>query len=175
MNFVSVTKDDDIGTVTLNRGKVNALNGHTIAGGCMLALACDYRIMVSEKAKISLNEISFGSSLFAGSVEMLKYCVGQKNAQSILYSGAMYTADEASQLGLIDKISDKENLIEDARKAARDFAKKENMAFRSIKRLLRNTVAERMVKREKTSIREFVDIWYSKKTWKNLKDIKIYS
>ena len=47
---------------------VAALNGHAVAGGCMLALACDYRIMVSGKAKISSNEIAFGSSVFAGSV-----------------------------------------------------------------------------------------------------------
>ncbi len=54
---------------------VAALNGHTIAGGCMLALACDNRVMASGKAKISLNEIGFGSSLFAGSVEMLRFLV----------------------------------------------------------------------------------------------------
>jgi len=77
---------------------VAALNGHAIAGGCMLALSCDYRIMVSGKAKISLNEISFGSSVFAGSVEMLRFLVGGKNAQAILYDGTMYSAETAVQL-----------------------------------------------------------------------------
>jgi len=182
VNFISVSKEDGIATVTLNRGKVNALNehlieqldkcfgdlerdeavkaiiftaqgkffsfgfdipeftkftnlytsmflfpkpvvaalnGHAIAGGCMLALACDSRIMTSGKAKISLNEISFGSSVFAGSVEMLKFCVGAKNAESVLYSGAMYTAEEAIQLGLIDRISSPENLMAEAGKAGR--------------------------------------------------------
>lgn len=154
---------------------VAALNGHTIAGGCMLALACDSRIMVSGKAKISLNEISFGSSVFAGSVEMLKFCVGQKNAESVLYSGAMYSAEEAIHLGLIDQISSSENLMDDARKTAQDFVTKEISAFRAIKGLLRKPVAAEMVKREKDSIREFVDIWYSEKTWKNLEKIKIHS
>ncbi len=153
---------------------IAALNGHTIAGGCMLALACDYRIMVSEKAKISLNEISFGSSVFAGVVEMLKFWVGQKNAESILYSGAMYSAEEAIQLGLVDQISSYENLMNDARKVAQDFANKDMAAFRSIKGLLRKPVAEEMAKREEDSIREFVDIWYSKETWKKIKEIKIY-
>jgi Delta3-Delta2-enoyl-CoA isomerase len=58
---------------------VAALNGHTIAGGCMLALACDYRVIVSGKAKI-FNEIGFGSSVFAGSMEMLRFWVGSANA-----------------------------------------------------------------------------------------------
>src|SRR5512133_1084020 len=61
---------------------IAALNGHTIAGGCMLALACDFRIMAAGRAKISLNEITFGASVFAGSVAMLKFLVGGKNAQS---------------------------------------------------------------------------------------------
>ncbi len=250
MNFVSVSKEGGIATVTLNRGKVNAineplieqldscfvklandktvkaiiltalgkffsfgfdipefltypkesfiryltkftnlytslfifpkpivaaLNGHTIAGGCMLALSCDSRIMSSGKAKISLNEIGFGSTVFAGSIAMLKFCVGQKNAESVLYSGTMYTADEAIQLGLIDQISSSENLMENAKKAAQEFAGKELLAFSALKGLLRKPVAEEMVKREKDAIREFVDIWYSEETWKNLKKIKIHS
>jgi 3,2-trans-enoyl-CoA isomerase len=154
---------------------VAALNGHTIAGGCMLALACDTRTMVSEKAKISLNEINFGSSVFAGSVEMLKFCVGSKNAETILYSGAMYSAEEAIRLGLIDRISSPEDLMDDARKAALDLAGKDGSSFKSLKGLLRKPVAEEMVNREKDSIREFVDIWYSEKTRRNLEEIKIYS
>ncbi len=154
---------------------VAALNGHTIAGGCMLALACDSRIMVSGKAKISLNEINFGSTVFAGSVEMLKFCVGHKNAGTILCSGAMYSAEEAIRLGLIDRISSQEDLMDDAGKAARDLAGKDEAAFKSLKGLLRKPVAEEMVKREKDSIREFVDIWYSEKTRRNLEEIKIHS
>jgi Delta3-Delta2-enoyl-CoA isomerase len=154
---------------------IAALNGHTIAGGCMLAIACDYRIMVSEKAKISLNEITFGSSVFAGSVEMLKFCAGSGNAQTILYSGAMYSANQAMNMGLVDKVSSIDNLMSEAEKTALDFAKTDNTAFTSIKRLLRRPPAEDMAKREKESIQEFVDIWYSEKTWEKLKKIKIYS
>lgn len=153
---------------------VAALNGHTIAGGCMLATACDFRLMVTGKAKISLNEITFGSAVLAGSVEMLKYCVGSRNAQSILYSGAMYSAEEACQLGLVDQVSSEDALTEDARKVAQELAQKDSSAFRGIKHLLRKPAAEQMIKREKDAILEFVDIWYSEQTWENLKAIKIY-
>ena len=153
---------------------VAALNGHTIAGGCMLATACDFRLMVTGKAKISLNEITFGSAVLAGSVEMLKYCVGSRNAQSILYSGSMYSAEEAFQLRLVDQVSSEDALTEDARKVAQEFAQKDSSAFRGIKHLLRQPAAEEMIKREKDAILEFVDIWYSEQTWENLKAIKIY-
>ena len=103
---------------------VAALNGHTIAGGCMLATACDFRLMVTGKARISLNEITFGAPVLAGSVEMLKYCLGSRNAQSIVYNGAMYSAEEAFQLGLVDQISSEDSLAEDTRKIARNLPKK---------------------------------------------------
>ena len=153
---------------------VAALNGHAIAGGCMLATACDLRLMVTGKAKISLNEITFGAPVPAGSVEMLRYCVGTSNAQSILYSGAMYSAEEAFQLGLVDQVSTEDNLAEDARNIAQELAQKDSFAFRSIKHLLRKPVAEEMIKREKNAILEFVDIWYSEQTRENLKEIGIY-
>ena len=152
---------------------IAALNGHTIAGGCMIALACDYRIMVSGKAKIALNEIEFGSSVFAGCVEMLRFCVGNRNATTILYSGAMYSAEEAKDLGLIDKVTTEENLIDAARKTALNLGSKPKNAFISIKSLLRMSVAEEMKRKEEKSVKEFADIWYSDSIWENLKKIKI--
>ncbi|MEJ2232819.1 MAG: enoyl-CoA hydratase/isomerase family protein [Syntrophobacterales bacterium] len=153
---------------------VAALNGHTIAGGCMLATACDFRLMVTGKARISLNEITFNSAVLAGSVEMLRYCVGSGNAQSILYSGAMYSAEQAFELGLVDQVSSEDALAEDARKVAQELAQKDSSAFRCTKHLLRKPVAEQMIRREKDAILEFVDIWYSEQTWENLKALKIY-
>jgi len=154
---------------------VAALNGHAIAGGCMLALACDFRIMVSGKAKISLNEISFGSSVFAGSVAMLKFLVGGKNAQAILYDGTMYSAETAAELGMIDAVSSTESLMKDARELAERLAGKDTAAFRSIKNLLRAPVAEDMARNEERSVQEFVSIWYSESTRKNLRGITIHS
>lgn len=154
---------------------VASLNGHAIAGGCMLATACDYRIMVEGKAKISLNEITFGSSVFAGSVEMLKACVGHANAETILLSGAMYSADEALKLGLIHQKASEESLWKVATSIALNFAKTDQQAFRSIKLLLRKPVAEQMVRREAASIKEFVDIWYSESTQKQTEQVKIHS
>jgi 3,2-trans-enoyl-CoA isomerase len=152
---------------------IAALNGHTIAGGCMIATACDYRIMVKGKAKISLNEITFGSSVFAGSVEMLKVCVGHRNAESILCSGAMYSAEQALDLGLIHKIAQEQDLLPLAVRVAEDFASRDSQAFQSIKQLLRKPIAEEMKKRERESIVEFVDIWYSPETRAQVEQVKI--
>ena len=154
---------------------IAAVNGHAIAGGCMLATACDHRIMVSGKARISLNEITFGASVFAGSVELLRCCVGHRNAERMLYSGAMYSAEQAQELGLVDLCCSPEELPGVALSVAQEFGRKDSEAFKSIKILLRGPIAEEIRKREKQSIREFMDIWYSEGTWKNLEEIKIHS
>jgi enoyl-CoA hydratase/carnithine racemase len=154
---------------------VAAINGHAIAGGCILATTADYRIMVTGKARISLNEVTFGSSIFAGSVEMLRFSVGQRNAEVMLTTGAMYSAEEAHQMGLIDRVTDGENLMNETERIALEYAAKENPAFVSLKNLLRKPVVEEIKSREKGAIREFVKIWYSEKTRACLKKIEIRS
>jgi len=184
--FLGYMKDDfirylkkftDFYTYLFVYGKpvVAALNGHTIAGGCMLAMACDYRIMVSGKTKISLNEINFGSSLFAGSIEMLKLLAGQRIAATVALGGDMYYAEDACRAGLIDQITTEADLYAKANQVAAQYAEKDPAAFRSIKKLLRKPAADEMTKREMESIVEFVEIWYAENMWKRLQEKIIYT
>jgi len=168
--FLSTFTDLYTYLFTYPKPLVAALNGHTIAGGCMIALTADYRIMVPGKAKISLNEITFGASVFAGSVAILTFLVGGRNAQRVLYEGAMFTAEQALPLGLVDQISAESQLMGDARIVARQLGDKDPAAFRGIKALLRSPVARET---EKQSIHEFVDIWYSEETRSKLRGITI--
>ncbi len=183
--FLQYAKDDFIRFVTkfadlytyiflYPKPVIAALNGHTVAGGCMLATACDYRVMVSGKARISLNEIKFGSSLFPGSVEMLRYCTGPRNAEIVAYTGAKYSAEKAKGLGLIDQVVSQKDLTESAAVAAQEFARRYSPAFESIKKLLRYAVGEEMKRMDLRYSGEMVDIWYSEQTWKQLQQIKIH-
>jgi enoyl-CoA hydratase/carnithine racemase len=151
---------------------VAALNGHAIAGGCMIALACDRTIMVQGSAKISLNEILFGSSVFAGCTEMLQFRTGSR-ASDVLYSGAMYSPAEAQEIGLVAEVVGPDALLDRAREIARELDSRRPAAFASIKSLLRKPVADAMASREAASVHEFVDIWYSEPTWTNLRSITI--
>jgi Delta3-Delta2-enoyl-CoA isomerase len=171
-----VTKFADLYTYVFLFPKpvIAALNGHTVAGGCMLATACDYRIMVSGKSRISLNEINFGSSLFPGSAEMLKYCTGSRNAELVAYTGAMFSAEEAKQLTLVDDVASETALDEHAIKTAKEFARRYGPAFESIKKLFRRDTGEEMMKKDARYRDEMVDIWYSEQTWKQLQNIKIH-
>jgi enoyl-CoA hydratase/carnithine racemase len=152
---------------------VAAINGHAVAGGCMLATACDARVMVKENAKIGLNEIGFGSSLFAGSLALLRFWVGDRRAQEVVYSGALHTAEQALGLGLVDAIVSEAAVLDEARKRLEEHTAKSPTAFRSIKLLLRQPALEEIQRREAESVREFVEIWYSPETRRELEKIKI--
>jgi enoyl-CoA hydratase/carnithine racemase len=152
---------------------IAALNGHAIGGGCMLALACDQRLMVRGKARISLNEITFGSTVFAGSTEMLRFAAGDRNATTILYSGALLSAAEAAGLGLVDVAVLPDEFGEAVHATAKMFAAKPLSAFTSLKLLLRRPVAEAFAARERASIAEFIEIWHSPATRELLRLITI--
>jgi enoyl-CoA hydratase/carnithine racemase len=152
---------------------IAAVNGHVVAGGCMIATACDVRVMATGKGKISLNEITFGASVFAGCVAMLKHWVGGPNAERILYSGGMYDAEEARRLGLVEEVTPPEDLMARAEEQARRLAGQDAVAFASIKKLIRGPIADEMRRREADAVREFADIWYSEATRKRLERIEI--
>ena len=153
---------------------IAALNGHTIAGGCMLALTCDRRIIISEKAKMSLNEVDLGVPIFVGITEILRFCVGSRIATEILYSGTLYSPEQAYSLGLVDEVVSTDDLTDAANKAASDLASKPYPAFAGLKSLLRKPILTEIAQGENESIKEFVDIWYSDSTRAILKDVKIY-
>ncbi len=152
---------------------VAALNGHTIAGGCALAITCDYRLMVSGKAKISLNEITLGVPVLAGMAAMLTYWVGDRAAQAILFRGAMYSAEAAREMGLVDQVAAEAELIAAAHQVAAEFAQKDAAAFAGMKRVLRQPVVEAWQKQESESRRQFLDLWYSPATREKLEQIEI--
>jgi len=158
---------------TYPKAVIAAINGHAIAGGCMVAIACDQRFMAETGGKIAINEITFGSTVFAGSTEILRACVGHRNAETVMMSGAMFDPDEALAIGLVDAVVPDEDLLPLAIEEAATAASMHAAAFQSMRGLLRGRIAERILSHEDDSIREFVEIWYSPSTREQLKKIVI--
>jgi 3,2-trans-enoyl-CoA isomerase len=150
-----------------------AINGHAVAGGFMISIPCDYRIMTTGKARISLNEITFGSSVFAGSIEILKCVTGHRNAELFALAGKMYSAEEAKALGLVDEVTPPESVLPRAQSLAAEMAARDAVAYTAIKELLRGPVIDEIKRTEADSIRRFVDIWYSPSTREKTKGIVI--
>jgi enoyl-CoA hydratase/carnithine racemase len=88
---------------------VAALTGHSPAGGCVLALCCDYRIMArspdpARPFAIGLNETQVGLVAPEGIQQLLRRVVGIHRAERLLVSGELVPAGRALDIGLVDEL-----------------------------------------------------------------------
>jgi enoyl-CoA hydratase/carnithine racemase len=84
---------------------VAAINGHSPAGGAVLALYCDRRIMAAGDYRIGLNEVQVGLCPGAVIHAVLVRCVGTRVAAELLPAGALIEASRALELGLVDELA----------------------------------------------------------------------
>jgi enoyl-CoA hydratase/carnithine racemase len=84
---------------------VGYINGHAIAGGCVLALCCDIRVMTpKEGARIGLNEVALGLRFPPLTFAMARARLTAPNLERVLLEAGLYPAAEARHLGLVDVI-----------------------------------------------------------------------
>jgi enoyl-CoA hydratase/carnithine racemase len=88
---------------------VAAITGHSPAGGCVLALCCDYRVMAhsadpARPLQIGLNETQVGLSVPEGIQRLMRRIVGDYRAERLLIAGTMLSAERAHDLGLVDEL-----------------------------------------------------------------------
>ena len=81
-----------------------AIAGHAPAGGCVLAIACDYRVMAQGPYRIGLNEVAVGLPVPVFLCRVFAALVGQREAERLLPVGAMLSPDEALGIGLVDRV-----------------------------------------------------------------------
>jgi enoyl-CoA hydratase/carnithine racemase len=112
---------------------IAAINGHALGGGCELAMACDYRFMVAGKALIGLPEAGLGIVPGAGGTQRLPRLVGLAKAKDILLCGKVMGPEEALAIGLIDRIFEAENFMDEVMKFAAKLASGAGKALGYIK------------------------------------------
>ena len=120
----------------LNRMKkivIAAINGHALGGGCELAMACDYRIMSTGKGLIGLPEAGLGILPGAGGTQRLPRLVGLSKALDIMLRGKTMGAQEALEIGLVDRVVEAECFKEEVTKFAHQLASGAGKAMGNIK------------------------------------------
>lgn len=83
---------------------VAMVQGHAIAGGLVLVLACDYRLGLASDYRIGLNEVAIGASFPRGAFEVVRLRLSHQQASELLLGAAIYPASEGTRLGIVDEL-----------------------------------------------------------------------
>lgn len=111
---------------------IAAVSGFALGGGCELAMTCDM-IIASETARFGQPEINIGVMPGAGGTQRLTRAVGKAKAMEIVLTGKTFTADEAKQWGLVNKVVPSEYYLQEAINFAKEIANKPPVAVRLAK------------------------------------------
>jgi enoyl-CoA hydratase len=149
---------------------VAAVNGHAIAGGCVLACCADRRIAVRDGGRIGVTEILVGVPFPALAFEVVRLAVPPRYLPEFTLSGATYSTDEALRKGWVDEVVEPDRLIDHALAVARKLAALSPAAFSQTKSQIRQPVIERLQKIGEATDRAVTEIWVAPKTLSYIRD-----
>jgi enoyl-CoA hydratase len=148
---------------TFPKPVVAAVNGHAIAGGCIMACAADYRMMAREPGRIGIPELLVGVPFPVVPLEIMRFSTPPQFLQPLAYRGTTFSADEALERGIVDAVADPDRLLDEAIAMAASLAAIPSPAFALTKRLMREPTLRRI--RAGAAIdAEVVEAWASDET-----------
>ena len=119
----------------LDRPVIAAVNGFALGGGTEIAIACDF-IYASENARFGQPEVTLGIFPGFGGTQRLPRLIGKGKAKELILTGKMVTAQEAFQMGIVNRIFPQASLMEETKKVAAQIAGNGTVAVRLAKMLV---------------------------------------
>ncbi|MDP6375962.1 MAG: enoyl-CoA hydratase/isomerase family protein [Pseudomonadales bacterium] len=119
---------------------VGAIQGAAIGGGLGLSLVPDFRVAAHE-ARFGANFVKLGIHQGFGLSYTLPRLVGQQQATLMLYSGRRLNAEQALAIGLVDMVTDQDNLRDEAQGLAKEIAENAPLAVMSVRATMRQGMA----------------------------------
>jgi len=144
---------------SLERPVVAAIHGHAVAGGCVLALTADRRLL-AEGAMIGLAEVRVGVPFPYGVATLLRESVPPQRVEEVALYGRNYTGAEALEAGLAHEVLPVAGFERACRERLADLASRDTHALAVTKRYLRGPAVERMAREDPRRIGEFLDGWF---------------
>jgi enoyl-CoA hydratase len=149
---------------------VAAVNGPAVAGGCILALTADWRVL-KRGAPIGLNEVKVGVPLPWSIATLLRASVPPQSYTRVALLGRNFADEEALSAGLADEVRDAEGFEVACLERLREFAEKDAGALARTKAYLRRGVLAEMKSREAELMPEWLDCWFSEGTRARIRGI----
>jgi enoyl-CoA hydratase len=127
---------------TFPKPLVAAVNGHAIAGGAIIMLACDQRLLARGKARIGLTEVRVGVVFPAWALEMARFATPPQHFSTLICTGRTWPPEEALARGLVDELVEPERLLDRAGEVAEELAAIPSAAFTANKLAVRRPMIE---------------------------------
>lgn len=97
-------RDAHLALLELSKPTIAMVQGHAVAGGLVLALACDYRLGLDADYKVGLNEVAIGASFPRVALEIVRLRLTHARAAELMLGAALYPASQALRLGIVDEL-----------------------------------------------------------------------
>jgi enoyl-CoA hydratase len=148
---------------------VAAVNGHAVAGGCILACTADRRLMVRGPARIGIPELRVGVPFPGAAIEILRYWLGPAQLTEMVFDGATFEPEAAVVRGLVDEVVEPDMLIERAVACANALAATHPDVFRITKLQLRRPAIDRVASHAGSDAL-VTELWTSGQTIEAIRD-----
>jgi enoyl-CoA hydratase/carnithine racemase len=112
---------------------IAAVNGAAYAGGCEIALGCDF-IYAARAARFALTEVTIGIMPGAGGTQNLPRAIGERRAKELILTGKPFTADEAHEWGIVNRLCEPQSLVAEALERAQTISQNAPISVRQAKR-----------------------------------------
>ena len=159
--FLPALTETFVKLFTFPKPVVAAVNGHALAGGCILVCACDYRIMADGSGTIGVPELHVGVPFPTIAIEIMRFVLPNNYLQEIAFAGKNYSVREALQHGLIDEITDAGTLQDRALDFTKTLLNIPSGMFGLAKRQLRQVVMDRFERNRGPFDKEVMEGWAS--------------
>jgi enoyl-CoA hydratase len=167
--FMARFEESMLRLFTLPIPLVAAINGHAIAGGCVIALQCDVRISSdNEGLRIGLNEAQIGLGLPPCVIEPLQLQVPPQWFSRIALAGEIFPAKEALRAGLVDEVVPEVELLSKAIARAKALAALPQAGVAHVKQSLRKPAADRIRANSEKEAERWMETFYSPETQRAL-------
>jgi enoyl-CoA hydratase len=156
--FLPALSDAFLAVFDHPRPVVAAVNGHALAGGCVLAAACDLRLMSG--GTIGLTELLVGVPFPVTPLEIMRFAVGPAVA-GLALTGRTMGPDEASRIGLVDTVVEPDELLPDAVHRAAELARTPFAVYAMTKQQLHRFTRQRIEQLRPVDDRRAAGLWGS--------------
>jgi enoyl-CoA hydratase/carnithine racemase len=143
---------------------VTAITGHSPAGGCIIALCSDYRVMAKGDFIIGLNEVPVGIIVPDSVFELYSFWIGRAKAYRFLLEGKLLKADEALANGLIDELAEPSEVIAAAGAKARALMSINPVTWQQTKLNLRRELLDSLRANNTRMLDGMIKHWWSDET-----------